>query len=277
MKEFLVKDYHQDFIKYCDTNISNLNTSIHKCFKEVTNIIIMLENKYYNYLIKYSINLKDLLNNNIVGKPLQYSIIDEENIFISEYNYLLLKLLYLPIASKNINKFSLYKSIPLSIYKQIVFNCNFEQTRNLIKGEIVDIPKIGELLIIRVPYDSSKPDWGASTRFKEYLKENGHTIKDKDNPKGKLWLVDNGLDRDDFTLVRWAKRNSKLKNKQQYRFRPSVFGNFYPKSLDRSYTIKEILDKTDTGLSDKINHIYRFHYKYTQNNYPFYTFNKSTD
>ena len=53
MKEFLVKDYHQDFIKYCDTNISNLNTSIHKCFKEVTDIIIMLENKYYNYLIKY--------------------------------------------------------------------------------------------------------------------------------------------------------------------------------------------------------------------------------
>ena len=277
MREFVIKDYHREFIDYCSNEINTLNKSLHSCFNEVSNTMILLEDKYYNYLIKYSIRLTELYNLQTIGKPLLYTKSENENLFISEYNYLLLKLGYIPIAAKAINKFTFYKSIPQAIYKSILFNCNFEQTKTLITGGIAKIPKIGELSIIRIPYDSSKPDWGASYKFKEHLKSLGINPKDKDNPNGKLWLVDNGLDRDDFVVTRWYKHNSKLKNKQQYRFRPSTFGNFYPKSLDRTYTIDEILNKTNTGLYDKINHIYRFHYQYTQNNYPFYNFIKPTE
>jgi len=277
MKEFIIKDYHKDFIEVCNKKIDTLNKNLHICFNDITKSINTIEDKYYNYLIKYNINLKDLYNNIIIGKPLLYTNSTEENLFIGEYNYLLLKMNYIPIAVKAIKKYSFYITIPISIYKTILYNYNFEQSKLLLKGEKITLPKIGELSIIRVTYDSTKPDWGASQRFKEYLKEQGLTTKDKNNPDGKLWLVDNGLNRDDFTVTRWRKRHSKLRNKQPYRFRPSIYGNFYPKSLDRQYTIDEIINKTNTGLSDKIHHIYRFHYQYTQNNYPFYNFIKPTD
>ena len=277
MKEFIIKDYHKEFIEYCSVQINTLNESLHSCFSDICRTILLLEDKYYCYLIKHSIRTKELYNREYIGSPLLYTNSEDENLFISEYNYLLLKLGYIPIACNSINKFTFYKSIPLSIYKSILFNCNFEQTKNLILGNVVNIPKLGNLNIIRVPYDSTKPDWGASNRFKSYLKDNGITTKDKNNPNGKLWLVDNGLDRDDFTLIKWHKYNSRLKNKLQYRFRPSVYGNFYPKSLDKEYTIDEIINKTNTGLYDKISHIYRFHYQYTQTNYPFYNFIKSTE
>lgn len=277
MKEFLIKDYHKDFIDYCTVQIDTLNKSLHSCFNDITRTMLLLEDKYYNYLVKYSIRLNELYNLEIVGKPLLYTQSEEENLFISEYNYLLLRLDYIPSVVKAINKFTLYKSIPQNIYKTILFNCNFEQTKIIIKGGIATIPKIGDLLIIRIPYDSTKPDWGASYKFREYLQEQGHTVKTKDTTTGKLWLVDNGLNRDDFAILRWCKHNSRLKNKHQYRFRPSVYGNFYPKSLDKQYTINEIINKTNTGLYDKINHIYRFHYQYTQNNYPFYNFIKPTE
>lgn len=277
MREFIIKDYHREFIDSCANQINTLNLSLHNCFNDISRTMLLLESKYYNYLIKYSIRLNELYNMTIVGKPLLYTHFEDENLFISEYNYLLLRLEYPIKTSKLINKLTFYKSIPQSIYKSILFNCNFEQTKVILKGGIATIPKIGDLLVIRIPYDSTKPDWGASYKFKDYLKGQGYDTKDKDNPNGKLWLVDNGLNRDDFAILKWEKRNSRLKNKQQYRFRPSIYGNFYPKSLDKQYTIPEIIDKTNTGLYDKINHIYRFHYKYTQNNYPFYNFIKTSE
>lgn len=277
MREFITKDYYSDFIDYCSTQITTLNKVLHNNFNDITKTIVLLDDRYYMYLVKYNIRLNELYNLKAVGKPLLYTKLEEEDLFISEYNYLLLKINSCINTSSDIKKFTFYRSIPSSIYKIILFNCNFEQTKILIKGGIANIPKIGDLLIVRVPYDSTKPDWGASYKFKEQLIAKGYTIKDKDNTNGKLWLVDNGLNRDDFTVLRWCKHNSKLKNKQQYRFRPSTFGNFYPKSLNREYSINEIIDKTNTGLYDKINHIYRFHYQYTQNNYPFYTFSKTSE
>jgi len=277
MREFIIKDYHKEFINNCSVQINTLNESLHACFYDITRTILLLDDKYYHFLIKYGIRIKELHNNDYIGKPLLYTNSEDENLFISEYNYLLLKLETVVNTSKIINKFTFYKSIPSSIYKSILFNSNFEQTKRIIKGDTVTIPKIGDLSIVRVPYDSTKPDWGASNQYKNDLRDKGYTIKNKDNPTGKLWLVDNGLNRNDFAILKWWKHNSRLKNKLQYRFRASVYGNFYPKSLDRKYTIDEIANKTNTGLYDKISHIYRFHYSYTQNNYPFYKFIKNID
>ena len=277
MREFIVNDYHNDFIKYCDKVINENIEIIHDKCKDLYSLRNHIIDNNYNLLVKYSIPLNDIIDRHCKGSHLPLTKDNDENLFISNYNHLLTIIDSIPKIAMTVNRHSFLKKIPLSVFQIILFAGNFEYTRNILRGDRVRIPKIGELYIGRVPYDSSFPDWGASKRFKQELNAQGIATKDKDNPNGKLWFVDNGLNRDDFYLLRWAKRNSKLKNKAIYRFNASVFGNFSPKNVDKHYTIAELTDKTNTGLFDKIIHIYRFHYEYGQDNYPFinYQLNKN--
>ena len=274
MKEFVVKDYHSDLIDYCNTEINILTDKIHEYIVTIYNIKRTLINEHTEFIRKYDIKLDSILTNKTKGTSLLLTSNTNEDLFVSRYNHLLIIICKINKCSIQNRKLLLIRNIPVAILKVVLYACNFEHTKYMLKGLRVRLPKIGELYVARVPYDSSLPDWGASNRFKDFLKENGAAPKDKDNPNGKLWLVDNGLNRDDFCLVRWSKLNSKLLNKTQYRFNASVFGNFYPKSLKRTYTINEILNRTDTGLFDKLIHIYRFHYQYTQDNYPFINYIK---
>ena len=274
MKEFVVKDYHSDLIDYCNTEINILTDKIHEYIVTIYNIKRTLINEHTEFIRKYDIKLDSILTNKTKGTSLLLTSNTNEDLFVSRYNHLLIIICKINKCSIQNRKLLLIRNIPVAILKVVLYACNFEHTKYMLKGLRVRLPKIGELYVARVPYDSSLPDWGASNRFKEFLKENSVAPKDKDNPNGKLWLVDNGLNRDDFCLVRWSKLNSKLLNKTQYRFNASVFGNFYPKSLKRTYTINEILNRTDTGLFDKLIHIYRFHYQYTQDNYPFINYIK---
>ena len=275
MKEFVVKDYHKDLVDYCNTEIDIINDRIHDYVIDIYDIKNIVIKEHSIYLTKYNIDINNIITNKSKGSVLLLTNNIEEDLFISRYNHLLTIINKIKKDSAKNRKLLLTRNIPTSILKIILFATNFEHTKYMLKGLRVRFPKIGELYIARLPYDSSLPDWGASNRFKEFLKDNAITPKDKNNPNGKLWLVDNGLNRDDFCLVRWSKLNSKLLNKTQYRFNPSVFGNFYPKSLKRTYTIDEIINRTDTGLFDKVIHIYRFHYQYTQDNYPFINYNKN--
>lgn len=274
MKEFVVKDYHTDLIDYCNTEIVTLNTRVHNYIIDIYNIKRTIVKDHPEFIRKYEIDINSIITNKVKGSSLLLTYNNSEDLFISRYNHLLTIINKINKDVAKSNKFVLVRNMPLAVLKIVLYACNFEHTKYMLKGLRVRLPKIGELYIARVPYDSSLPDWGASNRFKDFLKENGAAPKDKDNPNGKLWLVDNGLNRDDFCLVRWSKLNSKLLNKTQYRFNASVFGNFYPKSLKRTYTINEILNRTDTGLFDKLIHIYRFHYQYTQDNYPFINYTK---
>jgi len=247
------KEYIQKFTKIDWNNISKLTTTI--------------PNQYYNTNPIFS-DLYEKTKNLIF--------------FISETNKKIEK-------EEKLLKEELLKQTTAKVYKRTIEVFNKAIANEILKGYTFQLShRLANIRIkkhLRTEKSKKRIDWAASNKLKQSIIEQGlipFKVMEYDSMKrpiadngGVKWFVYHEAEHS-YTWY-WQKELCKVYNSRLYRFRPSVFGNFYPKSLDRSYTIKEILDKTDTGLSDKINHIYRFHYKYTQNNYPFYTFTKSTD
>ena len=269
MLEFNNHDYHNNFIKQCTNQSILINTEIHTLLKDMYLMYYKLQDNY-NYLVKYNIKIHEIIRLEIKGTEIDIIITStEEQLFISNYNFLLNIISTINKLSILYKQYSFYRKIPYNVFKVIMYATNFEITRLLLKGQKFTYPILGEVYIARVPYDSSFPDWGASYKFKEFLDEQGIQTKDKDNENGKAWLVDNGLNRDDFVILRWKKFASKLHNKAPYRLVPCTFGNIYGKILKRTFTIKELLQNTSTGIFDKIIHMYRYHYEYTQSTFPY--------
>lgn len=276
MLEFNVKDYHKEYVSYYLDQCEILKDKIHVLHTDMYNIYDLIHDSYNQFKV-FNIDILNVISLKTNGKSIRlfHFYNDETKIFISRYNHLLLIIENIKKLADLLNQFTFYARIPYIVFKVILYSNNFEITIQLLKGNKFSLPVLGEIYIARVPYDSSIPDWGNSMKFKDYLINKGLTPKDKDNENGKLWLVDNGLDRDDFVLLRWSKYSSKLINKGPYRLVPCTFGNIYSKSLKRIFDIKELIYNTKTGLFDKIMHLYRYHYQYTQDSYPYVNIVKS--
>ena len=269
MLDFNTHNYHTNYINYYIEQCNIIKEQIHSLHDEMFDIYILIE-KEYDLLNYYDINISNIISLETKGIPIrQGNFNKEKQLFISRYNHLLIIIDNIYKLSKLLYSFTLYAKIPYVIFKIILYAINFEITIRLLKGNEFMYPVLGTVYITRVDYNSNMPDWGESLKFRKLLEEKGFTIKDKDNVNGKSWLVDNGLDRDDFTLLTWNKSTSKLHNKEPYRLIPCTFGNIYSKSLDRIFDIKELLENTRTGLFDKIIHLYRYYYQYTKDTFPY--------
>ena len=269
MTEFLERDFYNEYLNTCYNQINSLNKQLHDNFKEIYKCYyILLED--YNLVIKYKLPLLDIINLKVTGNKIFKRIfINRDREFVSYYNQLLRTIKDTLKIKRLLDKYIIASKIHYKVYKTIQHSINYEIHVHLLKGRSYYFPKVGELYVGRVPYDDSIPDWGNSYKFRDFLKEQGVEVKDKDNPNGKLWLVGNGLNRPDFVLLRWKKCSAPLRNKEPYRFFPSVFGNIYGKILDRPFTLDELFENTSTGLFDKIIHIYKYHYEYATQMYPF--------
>ena len=270
MIEFKEVDFHNEFTKRCNNQVITLSNNIHDYVSLMYSLYYKLLDDNYNYLVKYNIKLHDIIKTEIKGSRINNKprSLDEED-FINDYNKLLSTIESIHKLSTQINLYSFLNKIPYSIFRIIINSINYEISVSLLKGETYYYPKVGYIYIGRVPYDDSIPDWGNSYKFRDFLQGQGVEAKSKSNPDGKNWLVGNGLNRDDFVLFRWKKSSSPLRNKEPYRFFPSVRGNIYGKKLTRPFTLQELFENTSTGLFDKIIHIYKYHYEYSTNTYPF--------
>lgn len=269
MTEFTERDFYNEYLENCYNQIDSLNKQLHDNFIKIYSLYYsLLEN--YDLIIKYKIPILDIINLKVVGnKILKRIFVNRDKDFINEYNSLLRLIKENNKLKVILSKYIAASKIHYKVYKVIQHSINYEIHVHLLKGRSYYFPKIGEIYIGRVPYDDTIPDWGNSYKFRDFLNSQGVATKDKDNPNGKLWLVGNGLNRPDFVLMRWKKASSPLRNKEPYRLFPSVFGNIYGKILDKPFTIEELFEKTDTGLFDKIIHIYKYHYEYATQMYPF--------
>ena len=269
MLDFSTHNYHSDYVEYYQQQCDIIKEQVHLLHDEMYDLYILLE-KEYEWLNYYDINLYNIISLQDKGISInQGKFAIERQLFISRYNHLLFIIKNIQHLSKLLDKFTLYAKIPYIIFKIIIYAINFEITVRLLKGSSFVYPVLGTVFISRVTYNSNMPDWGESLKYRQLLEERGFTIKDKDNINGKAWLVDNGLSRDYFTLLTWNKSTCKLHNKEPYRLIPCTFGNIYSKSLDRIFSIDELLQNTRTGLFDKIIHLYRYYYQYTIDTFPF--------
>lgn len=270
MSEFITKDFHNDFVKHCHNQVEILNRKIHEYDIQIYNIYYYLCDNYH-LLVEYKINPDlDYLFSFKSNNNKHIKIIDEMSItdkyFISRYNEMLSLIDVVNKLSILLLRYAFMQRIPYLIYKALIYAINIEITISLLKGHSFTFPKIGSVFIIRVPYNNSIPDWNNSKNFKTYLEDSGIQTKDKTNENGKAWLVGNGLDRDDFVLLRWAKYTSQLRNKEPYRMFPSSFDNLYNKE---GLSINEVIHSTTTGLFDKIVYLYKHYPDYTTSNFPF--------
>jgi len=268
MIEFIAEDFHRDFIEYCVNQLNDFSIKFHNNCREI-NFINDRHLDNYNLYVKYNVSYK---TNFILEfrKKIKYieGLSDDESLFINDYN----RLVDLTILNDNIayliKTYSTFILINSYIYTIIQRAINHQIQILLLKGVTFHLPRIGTLQIIRVPYDSSKPDWGRSYEFKRMLEEQGYETKANNN-NGKNWFVDNGLNRDDFFILRWRKKYSNLKNKKPYKFKASKHGNIYGKRISHKKIPLEKLHDLTSGLFDKIIHIYRHHYEYGREKYPF--------
>lgn len=273
MRQFVIKDYHRDFQEHCVEQVNILSSKIHDCNSTIYSAYYYFQDNFH-LLHKYrcEINIQTLLDNKTnKHKHLRYSSDDvEEKYFIHTYNNFISTIDVIVKLTRLIKYYTFLAKIPYLVYRVIIYAINYEISVQLLKGYPFNYPKLGKVWIGRVPYKSSIPDWGQSMKFKQFLLDNGVAVKDKDNVDGKAWLVDNGLDRDDFVLLRWSKSKAQLRNKEVYRLYPTVRCNLYDKKMQRTIPISELLEMTKTGLFDKIIHLYRHHHEYCVNNYPFH-------
>lgn len=268
MTEFYNRDFYNEFVERCNNQKKALSIEIHNYLFELYRVYNLLDNDY-NLLIKYNIPIFEIINNEKKGVKIKSIYSEEDRDFITLYNTLLLIIETIEKLKVILLRYNYYSKIPYNIYTVIMYSINYEVSLQLLRGNSFSYHKLGELSIIRVPYDSSIPDWGRSFQFRDFLTSQGIQPKTKDNPEGKNWFVDNGLGREDFALVRWKKSSSRLANRYPYRFYPMTRGNIYGKLLERPFTIEELQENTSTGLFDKVIHIYKYHYDYCVLNYPF--------
>lgn len=269
MTEFYNRDFYNEFVDSYNNQKKALGKELHNYLEESYRLYYIIAEENYNLLVKYNIVLTDIINGTTKGTKIKLteSKIDED--FIVTYNTLLITLETIEKLKSVFRTYDFYAKITYSQHRTIMYAINYEVSLHLLKGNPFNFTKLGELSIIRIPYDSSIPDWGRSFQFRDFLKSQGVQPKTKDNPEGKNWFVDNGLGRDDFAVVSWKKATSRLAHKAPYKFFPMTRGNIYGKLLERPFTMDELRDNTTTGLFDKIIHIYKYHYDYCVMNYPF--------
>lgn len=276
MKEFLNRDFYNEFIKHCNNQKNTLNKELHIYLSELYVLNYKLLDDY-NLLIKYNIKIYDILECRESGRKIRYNLIDEKDSdFIITYNLFLVTLQTIKELKTLYLRYSFLSNIPYSVYLEIIYSINYEITINLLRGNTFNYYRLGEFSIIRVPYDNSIPDWGRSFQFRDFLKSQGVEPKSKDNPTGKNWFVDNGLGRTDFAIMRWRKTLARISNKAPYKFYPLTRGNIYGKKLEKPFTIEELFEHTTTGIFDKIIHIYKYHYDYCILNFRYVDFKNKT-
>lgn len=268
--QFVNKDYHNEFTNNCNNQISKLNKDIHNSLYELFRIYYILELEYYNKLIEYNISINEFIRNETSIKRIKVSEDKEKDLdFINLINITIDLQKDINLKQTLLNKFQWLANIHYNIFNIIIYAINYEISIKLLKGHYFGFNFIGQIKIIRVPYDSSIPDWGRSLQFRDFLKSQGLEVRTKGSEKGKSWLVDNGLGRSDFAVIRWIKSTSKLSNKTIYRYYPMTRGNIYGKKLEKPFTIEELLEMRNTGIFDKLIHIYKYHYEYCCINYQF--------
>lgn len=276
MIEFVTEDYHKDFINYCTNQLNEFSIKFHDISKEIKVITNILEDNY-NLCVKNNVSYKtDFILE--FRKKIKYTndLSEEEQLFVINYNRLVDLVLECDNIVYLIKVYSVYIRMNDYMYSFIQRAINKQIQILLLKGTPFHLCRIGTIQIVRIPYDNTIPDWGRSYEFKKMLEDNGIQTKTKEHQDGKNWFVDNGLGREDFFILRWRKKYSTLRNKSPYRFKPSQHGNIYGKRIgNKPIPLNELFNLT-SGLFDKIIHIYKYHYEYGRDRYPFINKFKST-
>lgn len=268
MTEFYNRDFYNEFVEHYNNQKKALSIEIHNYLYELHRLYNILD-EHYNLLVKYNIPIGEIVRNETKGTKIKVIEGDVDEDFIVTYNTLLVVVDTIFKLKVILLRYNFYSKISYSQHITLMYAINYEVTLHLLRGNPFTYHRLGELSIIRVPYDSSIPDWGRSFQFRDFLKSQGIDPKTKETPDGKNWFVDNGLGRDDFALVRWKRSSSKLSNRNPYRFFPMTRGNIYGKLLERPFTLEELYENVHTGIFDKVIHIYKYHYDYCVMNYPF--------
>jgi len=268
MTEFYNRDFYNEFVEHYNNQKKALSIEIHNYLYELYRLNNVLD-EHYNLLVKYNIPIGRIVRNEIKGTKIKVIEGDVDEDFIVTYNTILVIIDTIEKLKVILFKYNFYSKISYNQHTTLMYAINYEVTLHLLRGNPFTYHRLGELSIIRVPYDSSIPDWGRSFQFRDFLKSQGIDPKTKETPDGKNWFVDNGLGRDDFALVRWKRSSSSLKNRNPYRFYPMTRGNIYGKLLEKPFTIEELHENVHTGIFDKVIHIYKYHYDYCVMNYPF--------
>lgn len=273
LTEFVTIDFYNEFIEHCFNQVKVINRKIHECHTDI-NYCFNEVDKYYNYQLLHGIVIE---HNNLFTKSYQHiKVINVDDIkeqyFVNVFNNLVSNINIITKLTKLIKQYNFIYNMPYSVFKVFLYAINFEVTVRLVKGDEFIYSKLGKVQVIRVPYKSNIPDWGQSRKFKEFLTVNGVTPKDKDNPNGKDWIVDNGLGREDFFLIHWYKYTSQLQNKEPYQLVPAHYFNLKLKCDKEVIPIDELVTLTGTGIFDKVMHMYWKHYKHGQMLYPFISY-----
>jgi hypothetical protein len=270
-KEFTITDQYNRFVEFCIIKKQEYIEEFHKHSFEAELVRHKLLDNNYNLIVQYKVADR-ILHWDKDAKPIKVrNLILEDQLFISDFNDFIELKRKAQIAIEGVSKYTFYSNLTLNYYRIIVGHIHMQVSKILIEGYSFNFPVIGSIYLSRVPYNSSIPDWYRSLQFKKTLIENNIAVKTKDCIDGANWFVDNGLDREDFLLVKWRRRRSKLKNGQFYKFKPSHNKTLYisehkgiPMEIDEMATSKK------HGLFDKVMHLYKFHYDYVRKTFNFY-------
>lgn len=269
-REFGIQQFYREFIKYTTKARLEFVEKFHSNCNEINTLSIELD-EYYHYLVKFKVSNKVIqtLEN---PKKIKIETLDlEETLFIAKYNEYVNLIKENQLLKNRIQKYDIFSNLNSVHYSIILRNINHEVSKLLLKGYSFPYPIIGTIYVTRVPYNSSIPDWHRSLQFKQTLVDNNIELRTKDNPTGANWLVDNGLGREDFIVVKWRKRHGRLPNKEIYKFTPQFMKNCWAlQPENKNATLEETINSGTTGIFDRIMFIYRNFYDYAVKTYSFY-------
>lgn len=271
MKEFITKDYYSDFINNCLLNLESTNRHIHTNFNLLYAYKQTLDTNY-DRLLKYTVthNIDELLSKSTNTNHYPRTYVETKDLeFINTYNQfidIINDTRSMIVLSK---RYSYLAGIPFKIYKSLLYSIGQETAVEILKGNSITFPKIGNIYVIRVPYKSTRPDWKESLKFKKYLEDNGIETQSKDNPNGKAWLVDNGLNRNDFWLVHWSKQSSRIRYKGAYQLKTTSWDNTDEGIPNITFTKESCINNNKISIFTRLMYLYRNFYDETFNQYPF--------
>lgn len=249
------RDFYKAFIKDSENKLVDLFNQLHdyyderlSLFNSITSNDVLLE----TFGIKISI-FTDMMEGRVVKriintklyKYLDRSFIESVNRFIHICNVLI------PKTLKNIKVVSLQCRTPEKVYDLIISILNIEIGNTILKGYVYSFGKfLGKLCIKYVTRRNTAkpvPDWGASIKLRDELISKGITVKSRENPNGKKWLL--YRTDDDYCYWAWLKRTSIIANKQMYRFRSIATNN---ENTDYGKISVEKILKKNIGNFDKL-------------------------
>lgn len=268
---FSATNYHADFIIYINEELKSYTDEFNKTIESIYDAKRELEDTWYNYLVKFksSTIISELVESNKKIKVLGET--SEEQLFILKYNRFISDINRCKVLSKLIKTFTIYSRLTPIVYATIQRYINLELTKQIIKGKEIVLPFVGRLYAVKVPFDNTRTCWKRSNTFKKLLIQNGITPKDRQHPDGANWILSGDLPNDYFFLVKWRKNAGNLSNKGIYRFYPSSHGNIHAAAINnRVIPMDELLSMKNTGLFDKIVHIFWNYYDYGVNTYRFF-------